>query len=161
MGSIAAASPVIDRTWAQFRREIVVETFGLFWIAAEIAILFCMGVAARVFGERPTPQHLVLTPAERRQFWLWCALLATLALLVFGRHAYLAPLPIALERIANAGDNVVSLSRAAFLDRAELHAIVWCAFIAAWVIIEIAIVAQGVRAFGRLRALAGEARRAA
>jgi hypothetical protein len=157
----AAAAPMIDRAWAEFRHETIVESFGIFWIAAEVAILFCMGVAARILEQRPLPKRPALTPRERRRAWTWAFAVCALAAFVYARHAFIAPLPVAFGSIADAGVDVVQLARNAYLSRAHIHVALWCALVVAWVALEIAIVAQGIRVYRRLEAVIAETRHAA
>ena len=150
--------PVIDGAWVAFQREVLVESAGVFWIAAEIAILFFLGVAARIFGVRPLPQAIGLTRTEVRRAWGAGALVLALAAFVFGRHLVWPPLPSAFEAIAASGGDVLGRARDAYIARAHAHAALWCSLITAWIVLEIAIVIQGVRVFGRLRAIVEETR---
>jgi hypothetical protein len=159
--TVASAAPVFDRARAEFRREVAIETFGLFWIGAELAILFCMGVAVRVFAERPVPLRLALKTDERRRAVLWTVGFAGLVIAVYVRHAFLPPLPVVLQSIAATSEAVVQDARDAYLARANLHTALWCAFIAGWVVLEIAIVVQGIRAYRRLARVIEETRHAA
>jgi hypothetical protein len=150
-----AVDPIVS-AWAEFRRDLLAESAGVFWIAAEIAILFCMGVALRVFGERPLPESIRLTHGEKRRALGAAAFVIVLSLFVYGRHAVLPPLPMAFRAIAASGEHVTEAARKAYLLRAHVHIALWCSMIAAWVALEIAIVVQGVRVFRRLRALVRE-----
>lgn len=152
---------VMARAWAEFRRELLVETAGVFWIAAELAILFGMTVAVRLFSERPVPDTLRLRRDEMRQAWAFGGVLAALCAVVYGRHLLFPPLPLAFESIGASGEDVFARAEAAYYAWAHTHIALWCALVVAWMALEAAIVVQGIRAFRRLRALAGERGRAA
>lgn len=148
----AAIDPVADAQ-AQFRLELMIEASGVFWIAAELAILFCMTAAVRIFATRPLPSGIALSKAERRRAICWAAGIAALVVAVFGRHFFVAPLPDAYGAIAAAGKDVRALVEQAYTLRAHIHVAIWCAFITAWVLLEIAIVVQGLRAYKGIKRL--------
>lgn len=148
-----AGADAIERAHAQFRFELLMEVAGVFWIAAEIAILFGMTIATRILATRPLLPGISLTSAERRQALLWAAGLGVLVVTVFGRHAFIDPLPSAFTAIAETGINVREKIARAYAIRTHSHVAIWCLFIAAWVGLECAIVAQGIRAYGRLKGL--------
>jgi hypothetical protein len=156
--SAAALPLVIESARVEFQRHLWAESAGVFWIAAEVAILFFMGVAARILEVRPLPQAISLTRTEVRRAWRAGALILVLAAFVFGRHLLWLPLPAAFEAIALSGHDVLGQARNVVLARAHTHAALWCTLITAWMVLEIAIVIQGVRVFGRLRAIVEETR---
>lgn len=147
-------SPVLDAAWARFRREMVIEGAGLFWIAAELAILFAVTVGGRVLRQRPLPERLTLTRGER---WLAIGLVACsagLVALVFGRFLVTPPMPVAIEMAAELDrPEMPRAVYAALSEHTRVHVAIWCAFIAAWVGLETAIVVQGIRAFHALSRL--------
>ena len=147
-----AIDPIADAR-SRFRMEMLIEASGVFWIAAEVAILFCMTAAVRIFAMRPLPSGIALTEAERRRALCWAAGIAALAAAVFGRHLFVSPLPDAYGAIAAAGQDVRVLVEQAYALRAHIHVAIWCAFITAWVLLEIAIVVQGIRAYKGLKRL--------
>lgn len=155
-----AGSPVLEAAWVRFQRELIVEGAGIFWIVAELGILFAVTVGRRVLRERPLPERLILTRSER---WLALGLVLVavgLAALVFGRFLIWAPMPIAIE--ATAGLDRPEIPRAVYAEltgHARVHLAIWCAFIAVWIALEIAIVAQGIRAFHALASLTRSGRR--
>lgn len=151
--SAQAAGDPIGRAGEQFRLELLIEAVGVFWIVAEVAILYCMTAAVRLFATRPFPARISLTRAERRRALRWALTMMGLVAAVFGRHIFIAPLPEAFSAIAAAGDNVQTLVEQAYYTRTHIHVALWCAFITAWVLLEIAIVIQGIRAYKHIRGL--------
>ena len=147
----------IERAQAQFRQELLLETAGVFWIVAEVAILFCMTTARRIFATRPVPPRVSLTPEERRRALRWGAGSIVLIIAVFGRHLFLSPLPEALQGVLAEGANLRERTQLLYMSRVHLHVALWCTFITGWVALEIAIVAQGVRAYRALRRLTADA----
>ena len=137
----------------QFRSELMIEASGVFWIAAEVAILFCMTAAVRIFATRPLPSRISLTRKERRRAIAWAIGMGALVAATFGRHLFIAPLPEAYSAIAAAGRDARLLAEQAYALRTHIHITLWCAFITAWVVLEIAIVVQGIRAYKNLKGL--------
>ncbi len=151
-GAQAAGTP-IDTARDQFRLELLIEAAGLFWIAAEVAILFCMTIAVRIFAARPLPSRISLTRSERKRAAIWGLAVGVLAASVFGRHLLIAPLPDAFSAIVAAGTDVQARVEQAYNARTHIHIALWCSFIFAWVLLEIAIVIQGIRSYRHLREL--------
>ncbi len=151
--SAQAAVGPIEGAGEQFRLELLIEAVGVFWIVAEVAILYCMTAAVRLFATRPFPAHISLTQAERKRALRWALAMAGLVAAVFGRHIFIAPLPEAFGAIAAAGGNVQALAEQAYNTRTHIHIALWCSFITAWVLLEIAIVIQGIRAYKHIRGL--------
>ncbi len=153
-GGQAVVTP-IETARAQFRSELLIEAAGVFWIAAEVAILFCMTVAVRIFAARPLPSRISLTRSDRKRAVLWGLALGLLAASIFGRHLLIAPLPEAFSAIVMAGTDVQDRVEQAYNARTHIHIALWCSFITAWVLLEIAIVVQGIRSYRSLRELTG------
>ena len=151
-GAQTADTP-IETAREQFRFELLIEAAGVFWIAAEVAILFCMTVAVRIFAVRPLPERVSLTQRERRRAVVWGLALGALAVSVFGRHLLIAPLPEVFRVIVAAGTDVQARVEQAYNARTHIHIALWCSFITAWVLLEIAIVVQGIRGYRHLREL--------
>lgn len=137
-----------------FHFNIGIEVAGLFWIGCEIAILFCMSVATRHLLARPVPKRLLLTPQDRRIAIGSILFFVLLSIAVFARHLFIAPLPDAITTIleSSPGERISDI-KSAYVFRARTHLFIWCLFITAWVALEIAIVAKGVRAYNSLRQL--------
>ena len=150
-----AVGASIEAAREQFRMELLIEAAGLFWIAAEVAILFCMTVAVRIFAPRPLPSRIALTQREKKRAVLWGLALGALAASVFGRHLFIAPLPEAFSTIVMAGTDVQARVEQAYNARTHIHIALWCSFIFAWVLLEIAIVVLGIRSYRHLRELTG------
>ncbi|MDP7638487.1 MAG: hypothetical protein QGG73_02055 [Candidatus Hydrogenedentes bacterium] len=140
----------ILRASGQFAQECLIEAAGVFWIGAEVVILFAVTAALRHFSSTPLPPAFALTPAEKRRAFWWAGGVALLCAATFGRHLVLMPIHTALAAIEPPLNGKVD---AIYFSRAHIHLTVWCSFIAAWVVLEAAIVFQGVRAFARLRRL--------
>ena len=153
-GAQAAGTPIEDAR-DQFRMELIVEAAGVFWIAAEVAILFCMTVAVRILATRPLPSRISLTQSERRRALLWGLAMGVLTASIFGRHLLIAPLPEAFSTIVMAGTDVQARVEQAYNARTHIHIALWCSFITAWVLLEIAIVVLGIRSYRHLRELTG------
>ncbi|HUW62391.1 MAG TPA: hypothetical protein VMZ06_15405 [Candidatus Bathyarchaeia archaeon] len=127
--------------YSQILRTAGLESAGLFWIGAELAILFMMIAARRHIQARPLPPRLELQDNEKRRARAWCFAFLVLAAIVLGRHVVnaLAPLP----------QNATAL----LIGRVRVHLAVWSGFITAWVALELAIVYQGLRGYLALKAL--------
>jgi len=150
----------IDEAWRVFQRHLLLESAGVFWIAAELAILFTMMVAVRMFAERPVPTRLQLTRHERRLAIRMALLVLALAAFVYGRYLVQRPLPFAVIDLAEGDAGLIDSTRAAYLARAHVHAALWVTLVAVWVFLEAAIVIYGIKAFRRLRTLTGATRHA-
>lgn len=149
--TIEEALFLANRLWS---RDLMVETAGLFWIAAELAILYLVLLARFHVEHRPGQPVPRLTPKLRRRAWAWTAGFLLLCLAV-GARFYLYPLPDMLEaalRAQASPDDIAAL----YARWAYGHALIWCAFITIWVILEIAIVYQGRHVYlGLRKALTG------
>lgn len=145
---------LIDIAQNAFRMSVVIELAGLFWIACEIVILFCMGVATRNLLMQPIPEKLSLTETDKRIAYAWIILFVSLSMAVLLRHVFVVPLPDALATIQGSGEGSMGLEiRSAYIIRARTHLFIWCLFITGWVALEIAIVVKGVSAYRTLRHL--------
>jgi len=112
-----------------------------------------MTVAVRIFATRPLPARISLTQRERKRAVLCGLALGALAASVFGRHLFIAPLPEAFSTIVMAETDVQARVEQAYNARTHIHIALWCSFIFAWVLLEIAIVIQGIRSYRHLREL--------
>ena len=146
-------SPVLEAAQARFARMLAIEGAGVFWILAEVAILYFVTVGGRMLRRRPLPQRLTLVREDRVLAAILASLSATLFLLLCVRHAIQSPLPTALEQASYADPTRIGeAAYVAFAEYARVHIMIWCSFIVLWVLLEVAIVVQGIRAF---RALSG------
>jgi hypothetical protein len=126
---------------SQILRMAGLESAGLFWISAELAILFMMIAARRHVQTRPLPPRLEFQNGEKRRAVAWGLGFFLLAALVLGRHvAY------ALETLPHDAAPVL-------IGRARVHMAVWSGFVTAWVCLEVAIVYQGLRGYLALKSL--------
>jgi len=131
-----------------FRAELGIEVAGLFWIAAELAILFCMLVARFHVEHRPAQPAMSLDPRHRRQIHRWIAAFLLLTAAVLGRHLVISPLPAGVSQATNE-----QALAAAYATRIWVHNGVWFAFVTAWVVLETVIVYHGWRTYRSLRRL--------
>lgn len=135
----------------QFLSELLIEAAGLFWIGAELAILLAMTTALRHLRATPLPPRFSLTSADwRRALWGTLSLIL-LAALLFGRHWFITPYHAAIQLQAETPPQTpVDAIATIYNTRAHLHLIIWCAFIATWVALEIAIVSSGLKIYRQL-----------
>jgi len=131
--------------YSQILRTAGLESAGLFWIGAELAILFMMMAARRHVQTRPLPPRLELRYSEKRRARTWAYCFLLLAVIFLGRHLINALTPIPQD--------VSPL----LIGRVRVHLAVWSGFITAWVVLEVAIVYQGLRGYLALKALIGPA----
>ncbi len=143
-GETAEISGPIAYAWTQYRAYVAIEAAGIFWLAAETAILFFV-IAAR--------RHLALqAPLALRALGVRAAVFGGSVMLlpvclVF-RHILLTPLPRALAQGGVSAEAAYALAS----QRANEHLLVWSAFILGWVVLEVLIVYQGWRVLAALRA---------
>lgn len=146
-------SPVMEIVWSRFWRDMVVEGAGIFWLIGELAILYAVSIGGRVLRERPLPGRLVLTRRERLAGAGLALFSVGLVAAVFGRFLVWTPMPLAMEAAAAMDwPEIPDIVHADVVNHIQVHITIWCAFIAAWVIIESTIVVQGIRAFHALSA---------
>lgn len=127
--------------YSQIWRTAGLESAGLFWIGAELAILFAVMAARRHLGARPLPPRLQLQDADKRRARMWCYGFFLLAAVVLCRHAVYAIAPVP-EDVAKV-----------LVGRGRVHLAVWSVFITAWVVLEVAIVYHGLRGYLALKRL--------
>lgn len=123
-----------------FLRQCLVEGAGLFWLAAELAILLFVLAARRHLETNPTSSRLFFTRADAQRAIAFAIATIFLSAIVYGRHfvvppAYLAPLP----------------DPSAFIRALEgqvyRHLLLWSGFVTGWVALEAVIVYHGYRAW--------------
>jgi len=116
------------------RDHLLYECAGVFWLWAEVVILFAMREGrVTLAGGNPAPWF--------RRFSLWMLVFTVLFLPLLLRHLLPGPLALAISgaepaAIANAYTRLVLT-----------HLAVWSAFVVGWVVLESAIVIEGVRAY--------------
>ena len=131
-----------------FFEQCRAEWAGLFWIGAELAILFAVITAHRHVYARLHPDA-----PPRRVAWLVAAGAAAFVLLAAAsqaRHLWWTPVHLRLAAGALPGP---SLLGAAYRFQNHAHYGLWAAFTVAWVLLEICIVFQGWRVCQGLRTL--------
>jgi len=149
---VPATTP-LEHSLRSFMLQTTAEMAGLFWLAAELAILFAVLVARRHLAAEPLPTRLRLIPRERRRATYWVWIMAALTMALLSRHLFLVPLPVLLATDAFAGPNApATLSQALHL-RNGIHHILWTAFVAGWVVLECTILYHGLHVYRRLRHL--------
>ena len=146
LSPIEEALSLASRLWA---RDLMVETAGLFWIAAELAILYLVLLARFHVEHRPNATVPFITPKFRRRAWVWTAAFLLLCLAI-GVRFYLFPLRDNLEAALHANANSHDIA-ALYARWAYTHALIWCVFITIWVILEAAIVYNGRHVYLALR----------
>jgi hypothetical protein len=150
MGLIMENLNPIVGAYGQFVRESFIEAAGVFWIGAEVLILFVVTAALRHFEARPLSPTFALTAREKRRAFWWSGGLVVLCVGAFGRHVVVPPLHTALAALASPSAGEVE---ALYFSRAHIHLAVWCLFILSWVALEAVIVLQGLRVLSRIRGL--------
>lgn len=142
--------------WDRFQKQLGIETACLFWTAAEIAILFAVTVLGRVLRSTPLSARLVLTRTERRAALALALFVVAIAAVTYSRHLVSLPLPLAIEEAMETDPNTVSTAvHDLVIDRTLTHYGFWGAFLFAWVVLEGAIVMQGIRAYYALDRITG------
>jgi len=147
-----AASDAFVYAQRQHHRVLLVEGAGLFWILAELTILFVCVCARQRLASRPPFLDCVLSPPEIRRAARWLALFALGAAAVMGRHWIWPPVHTVLGGLHDSVPSVTAL-REMWLARAHAHLAVWSLFVVLWVTLETAIVVEGWRAYVLLRDL--------
>lgn len=135
-------------------RTLVIESAGLFWLFAELAILFAVLMGRHHLDTVPLPARFTWTPHIMRSALIWTAAFFLLAVLVYGRHLVWPPVFVMLSR----GPIDGAALRALVLRRSHEHLAIWVAFVTGWVVLEALIVYHGWRAYAQLRRLISERR---
>lgn len=133
-------------------REILVESAGLFWILAELIILFFVMAGGDHLENRPESPRFHWSPRLTCQAAMMTAFFLALCVAVYGRGWVWQPVH---TQIPGAAEGAVDIQQvqAAFAASCRRHLAVWAAFVAFWVILEILIVWHGWRAYRKLRTL--------
>ncbi len=136
-------APIVAYLNGRQRMAMLVESAGLFWIGAELAILFLVLAGRRHVDSVPLPTRFVLTVTELRRAICWSVAFTILSAIVLGRYAVSREI------------DVQTLS-----DRVHTHLVVWAAFVTTWVLLETLIVYHGWHGYRRLCVLVeGQLRR--
>ncbi|MFM1918390.1 MAG: hypothetical protein RLZZ303_24 [Candidatus Hydrogenedentota bacterium] len=125
---------------AAARSHLLIEAAGVFWLLAEVAILFAVREARRTLSGRPARDW-------RPRLALWISITAVPLLLLL-LHAW------TLTRIDWLDAPIKPESAAQRLTfHVHRHLAVWSLFIFGWVALETLIVAEGLRAYRHFGAL--------
>jgi len=131
------------------QQQVLVETAGLFWLLAELVILFAILLGRHHLDTSAANARVQWTPRFTRRALVWGILFAALVLLTYGRHVFLPPVH---ELLLSADASPSAESLAALLRRrSQTHLVLWGLFITGWVLIEGLIVYHGWRGYRRLR----------
>ena len=133
----AAVQSYLD---ARQRMALIVETAGLFWIAAELAILVLVVAGRRHIGTEPLPERFALNANEKRRVLIVLVAFVAASCILLARH--FVPHAVDTDHAA-----------AVLLGRAHVHRAVWASFVTVWVLLETLIVYHGWRGYRRLRRL--------
>ncbi len=135
-------------------REILIESVGLFWILAELIILFFVIAGRDHLENRPASPKFQWSPRWTCRAAMMTAFFLALCAAVYGRGWLWLPVH---AQIVEAAEGTVDIQQvqAAFAASCRRHLAVWAAFVAVWVILEILIVCHGWRAYRKLRTLLG------
>ena len=140
----ADAQAVVAFLNAAASEHFLYESVGVFWLAAEVLILFAIREGRKqVAGESPSPWLPRLL--------LWMLAFAVPASLVLARQHVLPALPDAGEAPA--------IVAAYYTLMVQQHLAVWSLFVLGWVVLEAAIVVEGMRAYGHFTRLCRHALR--
>lgn len=145
-----AASDALAYAHRQYHRMLLIEGAGLFWILAELAILFVCICARQRLASRPPVLDPTLNPTEIRRAARWLILFALGAVGVMGRHWIWPPVRTVLSGMHDSAPSTVAI-REIWLARTYAHSAIWSLFVVLWVALEIAIVIEGWRAYTLLR----------
>lgn len=138
-----------------FLEQMVFELAGLFWLLAELVILFAVLAARDHLKHNPTSPRLTLNRGLRKRAVLWGVCFALLVLLTQCRHLCWPPVyRVLLDHAPIIVPNIGEM-QAMFVARNHAHWGIWAGFIAGWVLLEILIVYHGYRGYRTLKTLLG------
>ncbi len=124
------------------QRALVVESFGLFWLWAEVLIL-CIVAGGRWYLESVECGRSFHWTLGRLGYMAgWGALMLLVTVGVYARHFFFPPIHVLLESTPALDEDIL---RALFVSRMHIHLIVWAGFVTAWVLLETWIVYHGWR----------------
>lgn len=125
---------------------VLAESAGLFWIFAELAILFGVRMGRSRIELRPIPRRIVLSRGEHIRARVQLALFLAGAAVLLGRH-YLGPLALP---VVTGNGSVPGHVAAQFIHCIHVHQVLWAGFVTAWVALECAIVWHGFQGYRQL-----------
>lgn len=129
------AQAALDYVHAALREHLLYESIGLFWLWAEVVILFAMREA------RHTLQHASPRPWKMRLL-AWHGFFGVFAAAVLWRYYFTFSGPPWDQAIAPW-----------YIEQTKWHLAVWSGFVLGWVVLESAIVFEGARAYSRFARL--------
>lgn len=128
-------------------RELLIESAGLFWILAELIILFFVLAGRSHLESVPLLPHFQWTRQLTFQAAAFSLFFLGLLAVVYGRAWVWPPAYTAVY----APEAAIESVQAAFTDACRRHLMVWAAFVTIWVMLEILIVYHGWRGYRSLR----------
>ena len=150
----AAISEIIQSARVEYCRVLLTEAAGLFWILAEICILFAVRVGRRLLDAEGLSLESMQVRFEKARAMVWGGLFLLFSAVLFGRHLFDLPLHRQLAQLV-AGGTEVDLREAlnAHVSVMRMHYAIWASFVTVWVILEACIVYNGWRGYRRLSEL--------
>jgi len=139
------------------QRFFLIELAGLFWLAAEGAILAVVLAARRHVQEMPHASRLRIDRADIRRIAGGAAAIGLLLGIVLAHNAIGNPHSVFQTMSLPLGTEEEALLQGLWLRQAILHHLMWVTFCTGWVLLEAAIVYHGCRTYGALRRLLGSA----
>ncbi len=133
-------------------REILIESAGLFWILAELLILFFVIAGRDHLENRPASPTFHWSPRLTCRVAMMTVFFLALCAAVYGRDWIWPPVH---AQVVEAAEGTVDIHQvqAAFTASCRRHLTIWAIFVAVWVILEILIVYHGWRGYRKLRTL--------
>ncbi|NIA12436.1 MAG: hypothetical protein GWP08_00040 [Nitrospiraceae bacterium] len=155
-GDAAQLSEAAVFARTQHAAMLLFEGAGLFWLLAEMAILLLVLSGRRHVSSEPLPDRFAPTAHEIRRGAAWLGAFVVLTAVVWGRHVWLPPVYVTLQRAAETGGTVAAdaLTRQ-YTVRLHTHLAIWSGFVTLWVVFETLIVYHGWRGYRRLRVVLG------
>jgi hypothetical protein len=141
---------LMDYLQIEHQQRMLIEGAGLFWILAELLILYAVLVGRRCIETRPLPGVLALTSRERHRAMVWALIFVGAASALFVRHFVGVPIHASIEAVAQ-GTLPLNMLGRTYTARTHTHMTLWAVFVALWVALECVIVYHGWRAYRALR----------
>jgi hypothetical protein len=145
---VSALSDIIQSARLEYFQVLLIESAGLFWIFAEICILFGVRAGRRYIecGDFDT-LHL-------RKTLPWALAFFVLSTGLLGRHFLGVPFYRQVGQLAiSGGDSALREALLAHVSAQRTHYTVWASFVTTWVVLEACIVYNGWRGYCSLRAV--------
>lgn len=150
-GQVDPQQAAITYAYRRHVMTLLTEGAGLFWVFAELVILFLVIPISERLCENPINTALVPTRGELQRIIVWTAAFVIATFAVFGRHLIWPPAYVLLANPAIALEQFSAI----LLVRERTHLALWTGFVTLWVLLEILIVCYGIRSYRRLRELLG------